>query len=176
MKLFPISACTLLAVTGCSDGPVEFTTPGRAPPQAGDLVITVDGTPRGFGKAEVGKDGAGKLLISAVTNETATEARINFPAVASTVTCAEMPQAVTLQTSSPLDHANAHYLLMRWLATECSITVSRVSAVDAQGFVKGVEGSFTATLAREKDEIGEGREVQGPKTLKASGTFVVSTL
>ena len=164
-----LSAAATLTLSACSD-PVEFTTPGRAPPEAGDLVVTIDETPRGFGKASLVKDGTGKPLVLARIAETATEARINVPTEASTVTCSDMPQAIILTTSSPLEHANTTYFEMRWLATECSITVSRIDATATQV----VEGSFSGTLVREKDEISDGREVQGPKTLKVSGSFVVA--
>ena len=171
MKSASRLATLALVAAGCSD-PVEFMTPGRVPPQPGDLVVTVDGTRRGFGAPSLGRDAVGPIVTARIA-ETATEATIRLPSQASTVTCAELPRAVVLTTSSPLEHANTTYFEMRWLATTCVITVTRMSAPDAKGFVRAVEGSFSAQLTREKDEISDGRQVLGPTNLTASGTFVI---
>ncbi|MBK6460797.1 MAG: hypothetical protein IPF92_07285 [Myxococcales bacterium] len=163
------AASLTLAFSSACGETVEFTTPGRAPPVAGDLVIEVDGVPRGFGKPRLTKDGSYRPIIFAEIGETATEALIRIPEKASTVSCAETPKAIVLTTSSPLEHANTAYYPMDWVASECSITVSRIDAAGAQG----AEGSFSATLVRAGDEVG-GKTVEGPKTIVVKGTFIAS--
>lgn len=169
MRLLPRLFLAILAVAsslGCSES-ITFETPGRAPPAADDFVIEVDGTPRGFGPGSLAKNGSGQPTIFAQL-ETKSAARITLPAKPSTTSCAEIPKAIVLTTSSPLEHANTTYNEATWSATECTITVSRIDATGTQG----AEGSFTGTLVRDMNEVG-GKEIDGPQTLTVKGTFVV---
>lgn len=164
-----------LSSSACSSS-VDFSTPGRAPPAADDFVVNVDGTPRGFGKAKLsggwtslsGMHLDGPLIVAEIP-EMAIFAVIRLPTTASTVSCLELPNGIVLSTSSPVEHANTSYVTADWSATECSIVVSRIDATAT----KGAEGSFSGTLVRGKDEVG-GKTIEGPKSLKVTGTFIVS--
>jgi hypothetical protein len=163
------AAVAATAAPGCADEAIVFTTPGRSPPDSGDLVIEVDGVSRGFGKARLAKDANGKPIILAEISEFAISATIRIPEIASTVSCVEQPKAIVLTTSSPLEHSNSSYNVASWSASECTITVSRIDALAKQG----AEGSFSAALVRDQDEVG-GRMIDGPKRLSVKGTFVAS--
>jgi hypothetical protein len=161
----------LLLVAACSLGctaEIEFTTPGRVPPEAGDFVIEVDGVERGFGPAQLVRAGADEPTIFARIGSQSS-AEITLPAEASTVSCADRPKAIVLTTSSPLEHTDTSFKEATWSATDCSITVSRIDATATQG----AEGSFSGTLVRDRDEVG-GEEIVGPKTLVVQATFIVA--
>lgn len=163
-------AALTLPLGACANDVITFDRPGRVPPEPEDLIIQVDGVARGFGSPELAKDGEDHPMIWAEIAETATTARIRIPRTASTMTCTDAPKAIVLETSRPAQHESSHYNIVSWSATECTITVSRIDATAS----KGAEGSFSATLVRDKDEVGE-KTIEGPKTLVISGTFVASS-
>ncbi len=171
-RCFVVSLLSVLAVlaSGCNET-VVFTTPGRAPPADGDLVIEVDGVARGFGKPSLATDAKGKRIVVAEIPETGTSAVIHLPETVSTVSCAALPKAVVLTTTSPLEHTGVSYNEATWTATDCSITVASI----AEAAKPRAEGSFTATLVRDQDEEGQ-KTVEGPKTLTVKGTFDATAL
>jgi hypothetical protein len=158
-----LGLCALVAA--CSSESRTFDTPGRAPYAESDLIVSVNGVDRGFGRPELFPNQGKPLLSASMLTADAPSARqsagLFLPSTPTTITCAETPAAV--QLASTIDN---HTVL--WKATECTITVDTIDVQAGR-----TTGRFEATLERETNEVGNA-DVEGPRTFTVKGTFDVA--